>query len=609
MSSTSSEDNSHQTFSVEEFIPTGYPVMIWALASKLTPGLVDTVASNIKIMLNALGVPAVTVLYSRMKVPEELGGSHLFTAVDEQERVIRILPSRLAMITSTIDVSAIKEYTAAMTSDPLGALLLKKSPGSLGERINRFPPIFGFRAPKGGKQNLYDRRPEVEALRRDGYFALTFLPVPGVDHRIQLASEIATLWGYSLVVQDSHWPDLLVLRNDNADRDDLGGVPDETWLQHALSRVLEDHLPVVEIDGLWMGSQSRTIESRARVFYAVLDWVRMRNFPYITARTFHCYVRRDLSVVVTLGSLRDRSELTEWLELYPFSALRITIVASEEEAATLVFIGGKRNIAMRDSATKTWLVVHSPDTDTTNGKRNVNLEKELREYYGDPKTCGVAGSPIKASDIPNLKFSQLLKIIRISECEAATSGICLLNDDGGTWTASHRAYRAAVRSHVLRVHDTLGVYRMGPHKSGFFSSEVHRYIPMLSDSKRYQPVVSQVSLAPDIGESEDQLLKALLGTVWVLTIKEGEDKEVDVIQVSSDRDGEVVRRVLFDAWRTGHLIGTWCQVMLIHRESLSINVAGGTVDPLVAHAGDSIVDGNRWLDVTSKALTECTSKK
>ncbi len=209
--------------------------------------------------------------------------------------------------------------------------------------------------------------------------------------------------------------------------------------------------------------------------------------------------------------------------------------------------------------------------------------------------------------------------MRIAECEAAVSGVCLFGDGRGStsvpnplpesWTTSHRAYRAAIRTHVLRTHDTLGIYRMGPYTSPFFAFEVHQYIPMPPES-RYRAMVSQVSLAPDIGQGEDDLLKVLVGTVWLLTIQESATQttaasEIDVIQVATDRDGEQVRRVLFNAWKTGHLIGTWCRVMLAHRESLSVLVAGGTVDPLIAHAGDSVVDGNRWLDVTEKAMTEC----
>lgn len=601
------------------------------MASLIAPGLVDTVSANIKTILNALGVPATSILYYRMyctALSQE--ASHLFIAVDELDQVVRVPAARLALLTSMVDPVQIKTFTAAMTSDPLGALLLKTN-GAVGERINRFPPLFGFKAPRG-ERHIYDRRPELEALRRDGYFAMTFLPVAGVDHRMQLAMELASLWGFSLAGRDSNWPDLLILRNDTPNREDFGGVPDETWMNHALSRVLEDHLPVTELDGLWMGSLPRGKDlaiSRARVFYAILDWIRMRRLPYITARTFHCYVRRDLSAVVTLGSLRDRLELVEWLEMYPFANLRITPVRSEGQATGMIF-GSARDVAVRDSGTDNWLVIHAPDIKhaVSGGEKPMSQEqlaKALRDYYSKPETCGAPGSPLKAEDVINMPLNEMLKITRIAECEAAASGVCLPGrETDGQWFTSHRAYRAAVRSHTLRTHDTLGVYRIGPRASPFFSSEVHQYIPMPSES-RYRGMVSQLSLAPDIGKGEDALLKALVGIVWLFTIQEAkaaavaiEDRssatsnnpaaEFEVMQVASDRDGEEVRRTLFDAWNSGHMIGTWCRVMLTHRDSLSISVAGGTVDPLLAHAGDSVVDGNRWLDVTRRAISDCAKK-
>lgn len=590
--------------------------MITVAGNKIAPGLIDTVSTNIRIVLAALGVPVVAILYYRMKCTAVANQvSHLFVAVDEKEEIIRIPPARLSMLTGLVDAVKLKEYTGSVTADPLGSLLLKVG-GAVGERIHRFPPIFGFRAPKGEKQ-IYDRRPEIEALRRDGYIALTFLPVVGVDHRMQLTAEIASLWGYSIVGKDEKWPDLLVLRDDTPNREDFGGTPDETWLQHALSRVMEDHLPVVEIDGLWMGSllSSRAgkinIQARIRVFYAVLDWIRIRRLPYITARTFHCYVRKDLSAVVTLGSIRDRMELIEWLEAYPFEALRITEVKSEIDAALHVFSAERKkspNIAVKNSSTSTWLVVHGPELSGSEKLSLSDLENMLRGYYGSPQACNAPGSPIKASDIPLLTLQDLVKIVRVAECNAAASGVCLLDSTRTaldkaplpeSWTTSHRAYRSAVRTHILRSHDTLGVYRMGPYPSPFFAFEVHQYTPLIEEP-RYKPIIHQLRLSPDI-QGEDNLLKSLVGTVWLLTV-EG----VDVIQVASDRDGEIVRRTLFDAWKSGHLIGTWCRVMLTHRDNLSISIAGGTVDPLIAHAGDSIVDGNRFLDVTRRALEACS---
>ncbi len=599
-------------------IESQYPVTIWVAGRVLAPGLVDTVSTNIKIMLNALGVPVVAVLYYRMRCTSIPGDtSHLFIAVDERQRVVRVPSARLSLITATIDANKLKEYTASITADPLGALLLKVG-GGTGERINRFPTIFGYRAPRG-EAHVYDRTGELQALRRDGYFALTFLPVPGVDHRVQLTTEIASLWGYSVAGYDKRWPDLLVLRNDAPGRDDLGGVPDETWLLHALSRVLEDHLPLVEIDGLWMGSLPRKskqhlLESRSKVFYAILDWVRMRRLPYITARTFHCYVRRDLSAVVALGSLRDRMEIVEWLQAYPYDLLLVSQAKNETDAALAIFGGrmvdptASRGIALRDSGSNTWLIV---TTEPPPPSDQETLDKSLREYYGSKEACNAPGSPITSTDISRMSLTDLLKIVRITECEAAASGVCLstavpLPD---LWTTSHRAYRAAVRSQVLRTHDTLGVYRMGPYASPFFAFEVHQFVPMPSES-RYNAVISEVGLAPDIGQSEDALLKALVGTVWLLTIQEAatattQASEIDVMQVASDREPEQVRRTLFDAWKSGYLIGIWCRVMLTHREALSISVAGGTVDPLVAHSGDSVVDGNRWLDATQRALKDC----
>ncbi len=595
----------------QDFQPTEYPVTIWVAGRKVTPGLVDTVSNNMRIFLNALAVPVVAVLYYNMRCTSAPGEtSHLFIAVDENQRVIRVSPARLCYLTGMIDAVMLKQYTASLAADPLGALLLKAG-GSEGERINRFPPIFGFKAPKGEKQ-VYDRLQEIDALRRDGYIGLTFLPVAGVDHRMQLAMEIASLWGYAIASQDQRWPDLLLLRNETAD--DLGGVPDETWLHHALSRVQEDHLPVVELDGLWMGSLpgKGDSESRARVLYAVLDWLRMRRLPYITARTFHCYVRRDLSVVVALGSLRDRSELIEWLELYPFHRLGVAKVKGETRAATAVFSARPSNdIALKESGTDTWIVVHNPES--TSAKTVLSekeIEKALRSYYTDPTTCSGEGSPLRAPDFADMKFADLLKVVRVAECEAAVSGICMLSglvpqrEGGASWLASHRAYRSAVRSQVLRSHDTLGIYRTGPFASPFFSSSM---TPFLPDTVRFRPVVSEISLAPDIGKSEDELLKALMGTVWLLSVQESPANVIDIMYVSSDREGEQVRRVLFDAWKSGHLIGTWCRVLLTHRDTLSISAAGGSVDPLVAHAGDSVVDGNRWLDLTKRALSECTS--
>lgn len=591
----------------------GYPLTIAAAGNKIAPGLIDTVSTNIRIVLAALGVPVVAVLYYRMKctaITDQT--SHLFVAVDEKEHIIRIPPARLSMITGAIDVVKLKEYTASVTADPLGSLLLKTG-GGVGERIHRFPPIFGFRAPKGEKQ-IYDRRPEIEALRRDGYIALTFLPVVGVDRRIQLTSEIASLWGYSIVGKDENWPDLLVLRDDTPNREDLGGTPDETWLQHALSRVMEDHLPIVELDGLWMGSliSARVNHSRMRVFYAVLDWVRIRRLPYITARAFHCYVRKDLSAVVALGSIRDRMELVEWLEAYPFEKLRITEVKTEMEAALHIFASdGKKkvtpDIAVKNSSAGTWLVIHGPES-STKPMSLTDLENMLRGYYGSPQACNAPGSPITAADVSSLTLQDLLKIVRVAECNAAATGVCLLDSTRtaldkaplpDSWTTSHRAYRSAVRTHILRSHDTLGVYRMGPYSSPFFAFEVHQYTSLVEEP-RYKPVIHQLKLSPDI-EGEDDLLKSLVGSVWLLTV-EG----VDVLQVASDRDGEIVRRTIFDAWKSGYLIGTWCRVMLTHRDNLSISIAGGTVDPLIAHAGDSIVDGNRFLDVASRAIEACT---
>jgi hypothetical protein len=151
---------------------------------------------------------------------------------------------------------------------------------------------------------------------------------------------------------------------------------------------------------------------------------------------------------------------------------------------------------------------------------------------------------------------------------------------------------------------------MGPFASPFFAFEVHQYLRMPPES-RYRAVVSQMRLAPDENESEDALLKGLVGTVWLLSIQEAatpnaQASEIDVMQVASDRDGDEVRKLLFQSWRTGHIIGIWCRVLLTHRQTLSVSVAGGTVDPLVAHAGDSVVDGNRWLDVAEKAMKDCS---
>lgn len=602
LSSSSSHD--------AEFQPTEYPVMIWVAGRKITPGLVDTVSSNMRIFLNALGIPASAVLYYRLRATAVSGEtSHLFVAVNEKEQVIRTPASQLSYITGMIDAEKLKQYTASITADPLGALLLKVG-GGVGERINRFPPIFGFRAPRGEKQ-VHNRSQEIEGLRRDGYVALTLLPIAGIDHRLQLLTEIASLWGFALAAKDKNWPDLLVLRNESEGRQDLGGVPDQTWLHHALARVQEDHLPVVEIDGLWMGSLPRSeflSESRARVLYAVLDWFRMRKLPYITARTFHCYVRRDLSAVVTLGSLRDRLQLTEWLEVYPYHRLGVARVTGETTAATVVFGSrpGSRDIAVRESTSDSWIVVRSPESSSSSKFSAKEVEQRLRDYYTDPATCGANGSPLTSADVTKMKYQDLLKIVRVAECDAAVSGVCMLNGSSSSatnWTASHKAYRAAVRSHVLRSHDTIGIYRTGPYTSPFFPSEM---TPLPPDASRFRPMVSEISLAPEIGKPEDELLKSLMGTVWLLSVHEG-DSEANIMYVSSDREAEEVRRLLFNAWKSGHLIGTWCRVMLTHKDSLSISVAGGTVDPLVAHAGDSIVDGNRWLDLTKKILSECTS--
>jgi hypothetical protein len=105
---------------------------------------------------------------------------------------------------------------------------------------------------------------------------------------------------------------------------------------------------------------------------------------------------------------------------------------------------------------------------------------------------------------------------------------------------------------------------------------------------------------------ESRLVEEVVGTVWALTIdEEYPNSSLNVIQVATNRSGEDVRRILFRAWKSGYLVGNWCRVMLHHKDKLSVSVAGGTVDPLIAHAGDSIVDGNRWLTVTEKALADC----
>lgn len=611
----------------QSFIASGYPVTLWVEGQDVKPGLVDTVSFNMKHMLNALGVPAVAMLYYRMKSSAVAGeSSHLFVAVDDTDHVIRIPSARLAMLTSTIDAVELAKYTGAITADPLGALLLRLGSGN-GVRINRFPPIFGFKTARGEKM-LYDRRPELSALRRDGYVGLTFLPVAGVDHRIELMTEIASLWGYSVAYRNQQWPDLLVLRNDTPEREDLGGVPDESWLNHALARVQEDHLPIVEIDGVWMGTLRRNgaehrQESRARVIYAVLDWFRLRQLPYITARTFHCYVRRDFSAIVALGSLRDRMELIAFLEVYPFDSLVIQRVKGEVAAAQLIYqdrtpqsVGKDQfhSIGIKDG--DAWLVVSAKPVAP---KEKTQLESTLRRYYSGP-ACAAPGSQLSKEDVSSLPLASLLKVVRLAECEAAGAGQCLIVGQKtarpdlqlpSSWTISHRAYRAAVRSHKLRSHDVLGVYRVGPYASPFFAFDVHQYIPPPSSS-RYRPVVSQVNLAPDQEGIEDSLLKSLVGTVWLLSIQEeatptSAANEVDVMQVATDRDGEETRKILFQAWKAGHMIGTWCRVILTHRDALSALIAGGTVDPLLSHASDSIVDGNRWLDVTRHALKECAT--
>lgn len=577
-----------------------YPITIWAEGGSITPGLIDLVSSNITLVLRIFGIPVSYVAYySTVGVKK----SHLFIAIDEKQNVITTSAARLSFLTAFIDVSELKTLVGSLTDDPLGILLDGKT-----VRINRFPAVFGFPIFNGNKSSrfLLDRKPEIEVLRREGYLALSFLPVPGVDYRKRIASEIATLWGFSVVQNTEHneWNDILLLKNDTS-TDDEGG---EIWLYSALNRVQEDLLPIVEIEGMWMSEKI----SRWEVFYAVLKWFEHQKLPYITARTFHCYVRRDLSAFVTLGSLTDKTSLIQFLESFDWSSIKFLILTGkrERDVATQVY-SNPGSIAIK-TAPSTWVFINSSSSKTLPIK---DFEKTVRDYF--THACNDPTSPISSVDVLNMEFDELLKITRVAECDSAkATGVCFsskipLSSSSGA-VISHRAYRAAVRTHgKLRTHhDTMGVYTFGSFASPYFPiSSIIKVPPYI------KAIIHRVSLAGrgegeggGKEEPEDSLLKALVGTVWVLSAVLDNDEEVDIVQVATDRDEEYVKKILFQAWRSGVLIGAWCRVMITHRDTLSVLAAGGTVDPLLAHAGDSVADGNRWLDVTEKILTQCASR-
>lgn len=587
-----------------------YPIVVWVGPYSLIPvARIEATCANIKICLRVLGEPVNNILYYMSYSQSAEPVTHFFTAVDENGHTIRVTSSRLSYLLSTIDIIRLSTYRA-VSGDPMAAMLLNDPTGKDGERFSRWPSLFGFKFPSIVTSVLeFDRRYELEALRRDGYFAISLLPVEGVDHRMQIIHEIASVWGFTVVSWQKRWPDVIIMKNDKSH--DLGGIPEETWILHTLNRIQEDKLPIVEIIGTWIGqlNLNHKPDARWKLLFAVLTFFDNYPRPYINSRTFNLYVKRDLTIVITLGALKDVQDLSNYLQNYDFKQLDSRKVKNEIDAVCVVYANKKnygRVIGVKNKDNE-WILVGYKDHLKETVKISV-IEKQLNDYF--TKNCP------KFKD--DFEIEDLIHIVRVSECEESSKAACYLTNDKHNvnllgkpkkWEVSHHAYSSTIRTHgKLKSHHVVGVYRFGPNNSPFFvTGPTFTNIP----TSRYQAVISLISLTGDNEKPEQELLQELLGNVWLLSVK---DKlltsisgwsEVDVMMIGSDRDEEMIKDVLIKSWRNGAFLGSWCTNLLYHTDRLSILVAGGSVDPLIAHAADSMVDGNRLLDVLQTRIQDC----
>ncbi len=574
-----------------------YPVVIYCPEIDVPVHMIEIVSVNLQYLLRAFSLPVDDIIYHRISSSTSL---HLFYAIDNKGLTIYTSASQLANITGRLNMKHISKFSF-ISSDPLCSMI----PQSV--RMNMYPPIFGFDEGVMEFGHVYD----IEKLKQDGYFALIFTPVPGVDFRGELIRELAEMWGIEFIRPVE--PDILIFR---VRKKGFFGVPEDYWLKKNLQRLLEDKLPLVTVEGTWMAAVSNNDDNkegpeviRSKIFLSCLEFFKLNNLPYITSQTFYCHVNNDLSVSCALGSAHDMIQLQEYLEqkhFLNFSVTKLPSGTSDVDVANMVYGGKQHTIAIIDGGK--WYVVHSGKS----GSERVDIGKKLREYYKISCQDGFEDA------LNNLTDEELLKVVRISDCARSKKNVvCITPNNNITngseernvrFFISHRAYLHAIRSDKLKNRKTIGVYKLGPYGSPFFSSYPVRVLP----PSRYGLGLSRVLIRKESEDPEEFLLEKIVGKVWLFSIYDKVSSlevpnRYDVIQISSDRDMENIKDVCYHAWSCGFLMGNWCKVMLKYKDKISISVNGGSIDPYIAQASDSIVDGNRWLDQIRQTMTECTS--
>lgn len=561
-----------------------FPLLIWAQKEEVSTNKIEIVSRNLKNVLKAFQVPVDDVLYERTVGNEKF--MHLFYGVDENSTLVRIQSGLLANLTGQINVKSLTKYST-ISGDILCAMIPKA------ERINIYPPLFGF------DETIveFGRSFDLEKLRQEGHFAIQLNPVAGIDYRITLMKELAELWGIEFIRASD--PDILVFRTSNKEFEG-------TWLKKNFQRIIEDKLPVINLEGAWMLLSDTSAVTRTRLLLAVLEFFRKRNLSYITSATYHCYVHKNLSISCALGSVKDMTMLTEYLEdvvrngFEGIECRKINDGATNEEIVNQIYrknTDSRRAIAVKDG--DEWYMGYIQGFDMN---EQLNIKEELLNYYR--QSC----QPGLENELNNLSIDDLLKVVKVQDCPQSKHVTCItpLSSKDTLKFQSHRAYQQAVQNEKLKVRKTYGIFKLGPFDSPFFPS----YSSIMDPPTRYGLRMAKISFVKEAEEPEEFLLKKIVGQIWLFSIYDkGSDQEAptkyDVIQIATDREPEAVKDVCFHAWKSGFLMGNWSKVLLTYKDKVSISVNGGTIDPYIAQASDSIVDGNRWLDMIKRTMKDC----
>ena len=512
---------------------------------------------------------------------------------------------------------------------------------------------------------------QLDAMKSQGHFAIRIDDLPPTE--VDLMEELVSMWGGNTTAR---YDDTIVFQLKKDDfphyaSHDFGEDP-ASWVIKNIRRLNIGDLPVSRVRGPWclwpesliatkgMKDSDEARFDRLAQIQARISYIAVRAYDQVaSAGSYHLFmdrilhVRDDLSISVTLASLRDYEAFYQaMLKLLDYrnqlSAIRLE---KDDDVATVIWalqqtdrkdrlspLGFRRDFEVncRPKSMRYFAVIDRKDSDKVqslvdNRRTMEEARSRLRKLFmNDLKACKGGSDIVSGDEIKDMNIAELSDIIKVRQpgnkgivyCYSSSTIRSLVHkiDPVSRQYLSFDLLKRAVRD---RFYDdnVIGLVDAGPIK-GFahedHSGELGVYTKKYLISPDGGSILMRRVFSSEIN-AEVILAEEILGGQFEIDLHypSPEGRSIDLMTLSlkvekrdinsnlpSVPEYDEIVLLLNNLWSRGALMNVWARAYTRHMGKISSKPF--LVDPVLENAGESLQDGDLALKMLKK-LDEETS--